>query len=228
MHESEMHLVGKSVSPEKSAPGNLSARIYSDLRMRLVVGELRPAESLSIRTLAEEYGVSAMPVREALRQLASEDALIGAAKKAYRVPDLTPDEAANLFFVRSILEGAGAEIAARNARDVDFKALERLASDMERAWEKRDPGKFLLANFRFHRRIYGLAGNAALQSTIDALYARTGPWLAHGIVELVNPDKWLGEHPEIIDALRDRDAARAKLLMEEDAQWGVELYRRLS
>jgi DNA-binding GntR family transcriptional regulator len=218
----------KAVTPEKSAPENLSARIYSDLRMKLIVGELRPAESLSIRTLAEEYDVSAMPVREALRQLASEDALIGAAKKAYRVPDLTPDEAANLFFVRSVLEGAAAEIATENVRESDFKVLEKLANDMEKAWETRDPSLFLLANFRFHSRIYGVTGNTALQSMIEAMYVRTGPWLAHGIVELVNPDNWLGEHPEIIQALRDRDAVEARRLMEKDAQWGTELYRKLS
>lgn len=217
----------KAVTPENSAPENLSARIYSDLRLKLIVGELRPAESLSIRTLAEEYDVSAMPVREALRQLASEDALIGAAKKAYRVPDLTPDEAANLFFVRSVLEGAAAEVATENMRESDIKMLEKLARDMEKAWEKRDPSMFLLANFRFHSRIYGVTGNTALQSMIEAMYVRTGPWLAHGIVNLVNPDHWLGEHPDIIEALRKKDAAEARRLMETDAQWGVDLYRRL-
>lgn len=206
---------------------NLSERIYSDLRMKLIVGDLRPAESLSIRKLAEEYDVSAMPVREALRQLASENALVGAAKKAYRVPDLTPGEAANLFFLRAVLEGAAAEIAAENAREVDFRALKRLTKDMEKTWAKRDCSAFLMANFRFHSHVYSLTGNDALQSMIDALYVRTGPWLAHGIVNLVDPDNWMGEHTDIIDALRARDAVKARRLMEEDAQWGMQLYRKL-
>ena len=217
----------RAVTIEKSVPENLSASIYADLRMKLIVGDLQPAESLSIRTLAEEYGVSAMPVREALRQLASEDALIGAAKKAYRVPDLTPAEAANLFFVRSVLEGAAAEIAATNMPEADFKVLTRLTGDMEKAWGQRDASAFLRANFEFHSVIYARAQNGALRSIIDSLYARTGPWLAHGITDLVNPDKWLGEHVAIIDALRNKDAALTRRLIEEDAQWGVELYRQL-
>lgn len=217
----------KPVSPEKSAPENLSASIYSDLRMKLIIGDLQPAESLSIRTLAEEYNVSAMPVREALRQLASENALIGAAKKAYRVPDLSAEEAANLFFVRSVLESAAAELATGNIRESDFKVLERMTRDMEKAWDKQDASAFLRANFHFHSCVYARAKNPALQSMIDSLYTRTGPWLAHGIVNLVNPDHWLGEHLEIIEALRENNAPEARRLMETDANWGVDLYRRL-
>ena len=212
---------------DMGAEGNLSAGIYADLRMKLIVGDLRPAEALSIRTLAEEYSVSAMPVREALRQLASEDALVGAAKKAYRVPDLSARQAANLFFVRSVLEGAAAELAAQNMRKGDFKALSKWTEEMEQAWANRDASPFLRANYSFHKFIYVRAENAAMQAIIDRLYAQTGPWLAHGIVNLVNPDHWLGEHSGIIDALRNRDGAKARRLMEADAKWGSELYKQL-
>ena len=218
----------KAVSPEKSAPENLSARIYSDLRMKLIVGDLQPAQSLSIRIMAEEYNVSAMPVREALRQMASENALIGAAKKAYRVPDLTAADAANLFFVRAVLEGAAAELATGNIRESDFKVLNRLTRDMDAAWAKQDVSAFLSADFHFHSCVYARSGNAAMQSMIDSLYARTGPWLARGIANLEDPAHWLGEHVEIIETLRNKDAARARSLMEMDAEWGVELCRKLS
>ena len=72
------------------------------------------------------------------------------------------------------------------------------------------------------------AGNAAMQAIIDGLYVRTGPWLAHGIVNLVKPDHWLGEHTRIIDALQNRDGQKARELMEKDAKWGSDLYQRLS
>ena len=219
--------MNKILPTKESSTGNLSSRIYLDLRQKLIVGDLRPAEALSIRTLAENYGVSAMPVREALRQLASEDALVGAAKKAYRVPDLTSDEAANLFFVRAVLEGAAAEQAAAMATEADFEVLEGLAQSMEAPWKQQDASTFLKQNHLFHRHVYSLSGNAALTSMIDSLYMRTGPWLAHGIVELVNPEYWEGYHPEIIQALRERDGAKARHLAEKDAGWGVDLYRHL-
>ncbi|MFK7754356.1 MAG: GntR family transcriptional regulator [Sedimentitalea sp.] len=212
---------------EMGTEGNLSAAIYSDLRMKLIVGDLKPVEALSIRTLADNYGVSAMPVREALRQLASEDALVGAAKKAYRVPDLGPQQAANLFFVRSVLEGAAAELAAQKMRKGDFKVLNNWAQKMEQAWAKRDASTLLRANFSFHNFIYMRADNAALQAIIDGLYARTGPWLAHGLINLVKPDHWLGEHADIIEALRSRDGPKARQLVEQDAKWGSDLYQQL-
>ncbi|MDE2791420.1 MAG: GntR family transcriptional regulator [Paracoccaceae bacterium] len=216
-----------SESPQKAAPENLSVSIYSDLRMKLIIGDLKPAATLSLRTLADEYGVSAMPVREALRRLASEGALIGAAKKAYRVPHLTPAEAADLFFVRAVLEGAAAEISAELARGSDFKVLGRLVEDMDSAWVKRDAGALLLANFRFHRHIHALTGNTTLQSTIDLLFVRSGPWLAHAIINLVEHDSWIARHSDIIRALRDRDGAKARRLMEDDVRWGVQIYRQL-
>lgn len=210
-----------------ASPANLSVGIYADLQRRLIVGDLKPAENLSIRKLAEQYQISTMPVREALRQLASEDALIGAAKKAYRVPDLTSEQAADLFFVRAVLEGAAAEIAAERVTDADIKTLTNYNLELEAAWETRHASDFLLANYKFHRHVYSLTKNSALQSMIDALYVRTGPWLSFGITNLVKPDKWMGEHDQIISALRQRDKAETRRLMEEDARWGVEVFREL-
>ncbi|MDO6797000.1 GntR family transcriptional regulator [Shimia thalassica] len=204
---------------------NLNASIYADLRIQLITGVLQPAEAVSIRKLAESRDVSTMPVREALRQLASEGALISAARKAFRVPDLTPQEASDLFFVRGVLEGAAAEIAATRITPKTLATLNRLVAEMRTTWEARDAPAFLLANYRFHSTIYESSGNRALALSIDRLCAQTGPWLSHGIVNLVNPDNWIGEHGLIIEALRTGDAAAARKLIEEDVFWGVELYR---
>ncbi|SNT73896.1 GntR family transcriptional regulator [Paracoccus seriniphilus] len=206
-------------------PESLSASIYAELRVRLITGALKPAEAVSIRKLADSFGVSAMPVREALRQLASEGALNSAARKAYRVPDLTAQQASDLFFVRGVLEGAAAEIAATRITANTLTRLEKYVVKMENLWKARDATGFLLANYKFHSTIYQCSGNSALALSIDRLYVQTGPWLAHGIINLVNPDNWLGEHTPIIEALRKGDAKTARQLMEEDAFWGVELYR---
>lgn len=210
------------VAPAES----LSVRIYSDLRMKLIVGDLKPGAPLSIRTLAEECKVSAMPVREALRQLASEGALIGEAKKSYRVPNLSTDEAANLFFVQSVLEGAAAEVAANRAKTSDFKILSKLKVAIEKAWIKQDARIFLRENYKFHSHICSLADNGALQSMIESLYVRTGPWLAYGIVNLVKPDDWMGRYGDIIEAMKERDATKVRRLLENDALWGMSLYRQ--
>jgi DNA-binding GntR family transcriptional regulator len=133
-----------------------------------------------------------------------------------------------LFFVRSILEGAAAEIATVNARSEDFEMLEQLDRDMDENWKKKDAKSFLRGNYQFHNHINSLAGNSALQSMIDGLYLRTGPWLAHGITTLVDLDAWQAEHRAIIQALRERNAKEVRQLVEEDAQWGVSIYRPLA
>lgn len=216
--------MNETVAPRTTE--SLSVRIYSDLRMKLIVGDLKPGDPLSIRTLAEECNVSAMPVREALRQLASEGALIGEAKKSYRVPNLSTDEAANLFFVQSVLEGAAAEVATNRAKTSDFKILGKLKVAIEKAWIQLDARSFLRENYNLHSHICSLANNGALQSMIESLYVRTGPWLAYGIVNLVKPDDWMGRYGDIIEAMKERDAAKVRRLLENDALWGMSLYRQ--
>ncbi|MEH6739996.1 MAG: GntR family transcriptional regulator [Sulfitobacter sp.] len=207
---------------------NLNAAVYTDLRIKLITGVLKPAEAVSIRKLAENYGVSTMPVREALRQLASEGALNSAAHKAFRVPDLTAKEASNLFFVRGVLEGAAAEKAAQHITAKTLLQLEKFVKTTYKSLEAHDATRFLLANYEFHRTIYQCSDNSVLALSIDRLYVQTGPWLAHGIENLVNADNWLGEHELIIEALRAGDAKTARKLIEEDAFWGVDLYRTMN
>lgn len=208
-------------------PETLNATVYADLRVKLITGQLKPSEAVSVRKLAELYGVSTMPVREALRQLASEGALNSAARKAYRVPDLTAKQASDLFFVRGVLEGAATELAAPRMTKRILAKLETAVAKTHACLEKRDAPGVLLANYEFHSAIYQSSDNSALALSIDRLYVQTGPWLAYGIENLVNAENWLGEHELIIEALRNSDAKTARKLMEEDAFWSVELYRRM-
>ena len=105
--------------------------------------------------------------------------------------------------------------------------LETAVGKTHACLEKRDAPGVLLANYEFHSAIYQSSDNSALALSIDRLYVQTGPWLAHGIENLVNAENWLGEHELIIEALRNSDAKTARKLMEEDAFWSVELYRRM-
>ena len=204
---------------------NLSAKVYADLRLKLIIGDLKPGETLSIRTLAEGSDHGSMPVREALRQLSSEGALVGEAKKAYRVPDLSPNEAAKLFYVRAALEGASAEIAAKTVEQTDIEYLRLLSSKMDEAWSINNAGKFLENNFLFHSHIYAMAKNSVLEKMAENLYIRTGPWLAKGIKSLSRSNAWEKSHDGIINALDARDSVMARRLIEEDSSWGKQLYQ---
>lgn len=203
---------------------NLSTIIYQDLRFQLIVGKLEPGDSLSIRTLAEQYNVSTMPIREALKKLETEKALTGAIKKAYRVPELLPREVYNLFHIRAVLEGAGAEIAATTMGQSDIDTILRLTLVVDAAWKQGDAHRFLENNFAFHSTIYQAANNQDLSDIAESLYARSGPWLGKAIRHMASVDEWESHHYDIVKAIKSRDGTEARRLMEEDVKWGMNLF----
>ena len=212
------------------APGiqaRLGDRIYQALRWSLIVGDLEPGDTVSIRTLAAEHGVSAMPVREALKRLEAEKALTGAAKRAYRIADMTSARAADLFQIQSVLEGAAAEAAATRLPERQIERLRELTRQMDVAMERNDARSYLSCNFSFHFIVYSGAGNPDLAAIVEALYARTGPWLSRAIKRLARIEDWENRHMRIADAIAARDAAEAQRLMEADILWSVDLYRRV-
>lgn len=206
----------------------LSVVIYEDLRSRLIIGKMEPGDMLSIRTLANQYNVSTMPIREALKRLEAEKALVGAVKKAYRVPEVGAGEAANLFFIRSVLEGAAAQIAVDNLNGQDIDMARRHTMMMDAAWKQGDAHRFLENNFAFHSLIYRAANNPDLSNMVEGLYARSGPLLGKAIRHLADVEDWETNHYKIIDALKNRNGAQARRLMEEDIKWGMFLYNAIS
>jgi DNA-binding GntR family transcriptional regulator len=209
------------------AEAKLGDQIYQALRWSLIVGELEPGDTVSTRTLAAEHGVSVMPVREALKRLEAEKSLTGAAKRAYRVADMTPARAADLFQIRSVLEGAAAEIAATRLPEGQIERLRELTGHMDAARKSEDARGYLANNFTFHFIIYSGAGNPDLASIVEGLYARTGPWLARAIRRFASIEDWKNHHMRIVDAIAARDASEARRLMEADILWSAELYRRV-
>lgn len=203
---------------------SLGQKVYRDLRHRLIVGDLSPGDTLSIRTLAEEFGVSAMPVREALKRLEYERALIGSAKRAYRVPVATPAVVSNLFFVRATLEAAAAELAGKRITRADLAQMRKFSDMMETAWRDGDSHKFLLNNFNFHDLIYLRSGNEDLGELARSLFARSGPWLGVALRRMAVTEDWATEHHRIIDAFEARDFALVRGLIEADANWGTRVF----
>ena len=209
----------------KGESNNLSETIYQELRKRLIVGDLSPNDSLSIRTLAKEFSVSTMPVREALKRLETENALTGSAKRAYRVPDISYQDAANIIFVRANLEGAGAELATNYLRTPEIERLKKFSNAMDEAWKQKDAHGFLLNNFHFHSLIYRSTHNADLSEIIEALHARIGPWLGKAIREFAKVEDWVTEHHDIVNAIEAGDKPRVRALIEADVTWGITYFR---
>jgi len=213
---------------ESAMPDALNDQIYQDLRWKLITGVYNPGDPISIRSVADEAGVSMMPVREALKRLESERALVASARRSFRVQALTARDVADLFFVRSHLEGLATERAVPKLTSAQIRRLGELAAQMNEYVEARDINAYLSNNYTFHFTIYLATGIAELCAIIENLWVQTGPSLANGLRQQQPDEEWKTTHREIVDAIAARDTGAARQLMEKDIRWGMSLYESLA
>lgn len=213
--------------PVETPAVSKSEQAYQDLKWRLIMGDVAPGAKISIRRQAEEMGLGAMPVREALKRLASEQALEASASRSFRVAELDPGRISNLLFVRSILEGAATELAVPRFTRPALARAEELAGEMDRDIDRGDIRAYLANNYSFHFLIYTAAANAELAGIIEGLWVRTGPFVAVVARASDKSGDWRETHLRIVDAIRTRDAGLARRLIEADISWGIRLYREI-
>jgi DNA-binding GntR family transcriptional regulator len=175
------------------------------IRELIITGELSAGQQLRQRDLAQRFGVSHTPVREALRRLESEGLIIGDTHRGFTVvmPDDGPVE--ENFQIRAALESLGASLAARKIDETGLAELERLNERM-RALADGDP-RYAELNREFHFTLYQYSRSPLLMTLMRLLWASLhgGPRVLRTHAESAR------QHDAILDALRagDSDAASA-------------------
>jgi DNA-binding GntR family transcriptional regulator len=166
---------------EAIAYSTVQERIYDRLRDGLLTGRLVPGQKIVIRDLAATLGTSMMPVREALRRLEAEHALVTDSGRTLCVPSLSIDDCQELSMLRVALEGTVAQEAAQR---ITARELARVG-DALAAWEDAvrdaDVHRALLHNRDFHWSIYAASRRPLALKLIEALWLRLGPQLALSI-----------------------------------------------
>lgn len=199
---------------------NLSETLYRRIREALMNGDYPPGERLRIGALAEHYGVSITPVREAIFRLVSEGALVMRAATAVSVPVLTADQLREIQHTRLLLEGACAERAAQLATPEAADALEALHRRYIEAW-RTDPVAASRLNREFHTALACAAQAPIMVGVIKAMWAMMGPILNTFHVAL-KPRRLSIEdhlHTEVVRALRRRDPRAAREAIQADIRW---------
>ena len=194
-----------SVDPPAAQPGYVSKTdmVAALIRQLIITGELAAGGQLRQRDLAQRFGVSQTPVREALRRLESEGLVVGDAHRGFTVvePDDGPVE--ENFQIRAALESLGASLAARKIDAGGIEALRDLNEAM-RALADDDP-RYADLNREFHFTVYEHAGSPLLLSLMRLLWASLhgGPKVLRTHAESAR------QHDEILAALRAGDPAAA-------------------
>lgn len=205
----------------------LGERIYADIADRLISGRLAPGDKLSLRSVAEDLGVSMMPVREAVSRLVADRALEVTPNRAVRVPLLSAPQFRDLADVRITIEGHAAALAATHRNKADLKNIAG-AETLMRAESKSPSPDIPLAvalNKRFHFAVYEAAHSPALLEIIRALWLKTGPVLNLDL--RANPDRLqnggaVQHHAAVRAAIKAGDAEAARAGIAADISGAAE------
>lgn len=193
----------------------LQERIYRQVSDLILNGEIAPGELVTIQSLAALFGVSTMPVREALKRLAAAGALTLVTGRSMGIPRLSLDRLTDLRRVRLEVEGLAAEWAARNIEATELAQLRQLCEGLDQAVAKGDTKGFLRANRGFHFTVYQAARSPTLVALIETLWLQISPYfnLLHGSGNYVSANT---QHRALLDALRARDGAAARAALRAD------------
>lgn len=199
---------------------NLSDKVYAELRAALMHGRLEPGEQLPLRQMAESFGVSATPAREAMSRLVVEGALKLDGRGTVTVPYITRTQLLEIRSIRMDLEGRCAEKATATATNAQIDMLEALHEDITEAQRIEDYRRAVDLNTAFHLNLCGIADLPITYGVIEALWVRCGPILSH-LYDAGIPDGWDPHpHTRVIDAMRRRDADACARALRVDIEFG--------
>ncbi|WP_328337875.1 GntR family transcriptional regulator [Streptomyces violaceus] len=186
--------------------GAVRERVTSELRQEIIAGGLRPGDRLVERELAERFGVSRVPVREAIRALVTEGFVHFETPRRTVVRRLTPTDVKELFELREALEVYAAGLAAARATPEDLAEVQELLDRAAAATEAEDAEVITDVNSRLHDRIVAMAGNSLLTEALEPVAGRLR-WMTR------RNEEWpqlLVEHRELYEAIASGDPDRAR------------------
>jgi DNA-binding GntR family transcriptional regulator len=193
-----------------AAHSPLTKLVVNSIRERIVSGDLKPGERLVEAHLSEELGVSRMPVREALRELAAEGVVSIEPRRGATVATYSPEQIQELVEVRATLEALNAKLAAKRHDPAQIKRLEQILAAGSKITEKTDLAQLHEDNNEFHEALAQVAANSTLREMVRSLRERTAVIFAPHSRKRAKQN-W-EEHAAILRAVVAGDADLAGLL----------------
>lgn len=196
---------------------------YRRLRDMAMFGELVPGQKVTIQGITAALGAGMTPVREAIRRLTAEGALVLHENRRVSVPRLTASQVEELAFARLALEPRLAALAMPRLGAAQIDAIEALDRAIDAAIEAGDIRGYLAGNHRFHFALYEAAGAPILTSLSQSLWLRFAPSLRVVMTSegAIGPDR----HKEAVAAMRAGDAAGLAGAIEADIRQGIDRVR---
>lgn len=192
-------------------------RVYEELRELLMRGRFAPGQPLTIGELADVFGTSAQPVRDAIRQLVAEKALEALPNRSVRVRVLDAERLEDIRLVRRTIEGLAAELAAKRATEDDIAHLSDIVAREKEADDEVRAEASVRQNRDFHFFLYRLSSSTTLPPIIESLWLQIGPYIRQA-AEIFDAREGRGAeyHFEALAALKRGDSAGVRRSIEGD------------
>ena len=202
------------------APRALYQEVAELLRQRIFKRELEPGSWIDEMKLAEEYGISRTPLREALKVLAAEGLVTMKVRRGAYVTEVSEKDLSDVYHLLSLLESDAAGVTAERATDAELKDLQALHKELEAAVNNRE--KFFAINERFHMRLLEIAGNKWRDQMVGDLRKVMKLNRHNSLLKSGRVRESMLEHRAIMEALMHRDANAAVKRMQEHFRNGLE------
>ncbi len=186
----------------------LHDQVYDRLCTLLREGEFTPGQAVPVSQVAKAFGLSAMPVREALTRLLAIGVLANVSGRSVGVPVLSFEELTDLRNVRVEIEALAVRWAVQNRDDAFLAELDVLLERLESTERSGDVHSYIKTNYEFHLRLYQQSGSPVLTEVIDTLWLRVSPHL----YRLEHEDQYKVSnvhHRDIVESVRRGDAEAA-------------------
>jgi len=209
------------------APTALYQEVAERLRQRIFAHELTPGDWIDEQKLAEQYGISRTPLREALKVLAAEGLVELKPRRGCYVTEISRQDLDDIFPLMAMLEGRCAADAVTHAKPADIKQLQEIHEKLEAAAREGRIDAFFEANQEFHKRIQELANNRWLLSVIQDLRKVLKLSRLHSLSLEGRLQQSLDEHRAIMTAFKACDGAKAEKLMYDHILSGREALAKM-
>ncbi|WP_425044990.1 GntR family transcriptional regulator [Primorskyibacter sp. S87] len=209
-------------SAERAGKQPAHERVYENLRDLILFGELAPGQAVTIQGLTDSLGAGMTPVREAIRRLISDGALVFQGNRRVSVPQLRHGDVEELIFLRKSVESELTRRAAERMTSADIDKLEAIDTTLDASIEAGDVVGYLAHNYAFHTMLYGYADAPIMHDLVGRLWLRFGPSL-RVVCGRFGTENLPDRHKDVLAALRKKDTEALVKAIVQDIEQGMDL-----
>jgi DNA-binding GntR family transcriptional regulator len=187
--------------------------VADELRVKILNGDLIPGQRLVTADIADEMGVSRMPVRDALRYLESTGLVETVPHRGTVVKDLSENEIVELYQIRAVLEGLAARLASKRVGEAQLRQFENIVAKHDlKTMQNEGYDEFTKLNKSFHSMIWASAGSPKLESMLANLYDACSQYRNLSMLVPGRSDSIYNEHNALCEAIKCHDCDEAERL----------------